>query len=97
MSDPGVGTIAAVTSKGQVTIPREFCDKLHLDPPGRVRFVENDQGEIVVRRVKSPSELRGALASGNEEERSATELLRDERDRDKQKTDEKDGLAEQDG
>ena len=98
MSDTEDGTTVTVTSKGQATIPKEFRDKLHIETPGRVRFVENENGEVVIRPVKRPSELRGALASEDEEadrEKSATELLRDEREQDKKKTDEKYGLSEQ--
>lgn len=87
MAEEKDGTTVTVTSKGQATIPKEFRDKLHIDTPGRVRFVENDQGEVVVRPVRRPSELRGALAStGEDQDTSATELLREERDRDKKKT-----------
>jgi antitoxin PrlF len=98
MSESEDGTTVTVTSKGQATIPKEFRDKLHIDTPGRVRFVENEAGEVVVRPVKRPSELRGALASEDEEkrEKSATEQLREERERDKGKTDEKYGFSEQD-
>ncbi|PSP32121.1 AbrB/MazE/SpoVT family DNA-binding domain-containing protein, partial [Halobacteriales archaeon QH_10_67_22] len=42
MSDAEDGTTVTVTSKGQATIPKEFRDKLHIDTPGRVRFVENE-------------------------------------------------------
>lgn len=91
MTDTDEGTTVTVTSKGQATIPKEFRDKLHIDTPGRVRFVENEDGEIVVRPVKRPSELRGALApEEDEQEKSATELLREEREQD-----EKYGLSEQ--
>lgn len=97
MSDSEDGTTVTVTSKGQATIPKEFRDKLHIDTPGRVRFVENESGEIVVRPVKRPSELRGALSSADEEhEKSATELLREEREQDKETTDGKYGLSEND-
>jgi AbrB family looped-hinge helix DNA binding protein len=101
MSEPEDGTTVTVTSKGQATIPKEFRDKLQIDTPGRVRFVENENGEIVVRPVKRPSELRGALASEDEAdmetpEKPATELLREQRERDKQRTDEKHELTEQD-
>lgn len=92
------GTTVTVTSKGQATIPKEFRDKLQIDTPGHVRFVENEDGEIVIHPVKRPSELRGALTSEDERddrEKSATELLRDERERDKKKTDETYGLSEQ--
>jgi len=95
MSDVENGTTVAVTSKGQATIPKEFRDKLHIDTPGRVRFVENETGEIVVRPVKRPSELRGALVSEETEGgKPATKLLREERRRDKRTTDEKYGLSE---
>jgi len=98
MNESEDGTTVTVTSKGQATIPKEFRDKLHIDTPGRVRFVENEQGEIVVRPVKRPAELRGALASEDEQEQaqSATEQLRAERERDKNQTDEKYGLSQHD-
>ena len=85
------GTTVTVTSKGQATIPKEFRDKLHIDTPGRVRFVENEAGEIVIRPVKRPSEIRGALATSETErgEQTATEMLRKERKRDTEKLDEK--------
>jgi AbrB family looped-hinge helix DNA binding protein len=98
MSEAEDGTTVSVTSKGQATIPKEFRDKLHIDTPGRVRFVENEDGEIVIRPVTRPSELRGALASedeGEDRSKSATELLREERAQDKRETDDTYGLSEQ--
>jgi AbrB family looped-hinge helix DNA binding protein len=95
MSDVEVGTTVTVTRKGQATIPKEFRDKLHIDTPGRVRFIETEDGEIVIRPVKRPAELRGALATDtDEQEKSPTELLREEREREKNKTDEKYGVSE---
>ena len=98
MSDIEDGTTVTVTSKGQATIPKEFRDKLHIDTPGRVRFVENKEGEIVIRPVKRPSEIRGALATSETEggEQTATEMLREERERDKTNLDEKHELSETD-
>lgn len=96
MSDAEDGTTVAVTSKGQATIPKKFRDKLHIDTPGRVRFVKNEDGEVVIRPVKPPAELRGALTSEtDEDETSATEQLREERERDKKRIDEKYGVSEQ--
>ena len=96
MSDREDGITVPVTSKGQATIPKKFRDKLDIDTPGRVRFVETETGEIVVRPVKRPSEMRGALASEkSDQEKSATELLRDKRQQDKTATDKKHGLSEQ--
>jgi len=98
MDDAEDGTTVTVTSKGQATIPKEFRDKLHIDTPGRVRFVENEDGEIMIRPVKRPSEIRGALATSEAEEgeQTATEMLREERERDKEKLDEKHGESETD-
>lgn len=85
MSDSEEGTTVAVTSKGQATIPKEFRDKLRIDAPGRVRFVENEDGDVVIRPVKRPSEIRGALTSESDDERPATELLREGRERDEER------------
>ena len=96
MNDAEDGTTVTVTSKGQATIPKEFRDKLHIDTPGRVRFVENEDGEIVIRPVKRPSEIRGALATSETEEgeQTATEMLREERERDNKNLDTKHRLSE---
>jgi len=94
MSDADEGTTVAVTSKGQATIPKAYREKLRIETPGRVRFVENEAGEVVIRPVKRPSELRGAL-SDQEDEQSAAELLREEREREKSELDERHGLTDQ--
>jgi AbrB family looped-hinge helix DNA binding protein len=98
MSDTEDGTTVTVTSKGQATIPKEFRDKLHIDTPGRVRFVENEDGDIVIRPVKRPSEIRGALATseGEGSEQTATAMLREERERDKNTLNEKHELSRTD-
>ncbi|WP_114579260.1 AbrB/MazE/SpoVT family DNA-binding domain-containing protein [Saliphagus sp. LR7] len=97
MSDAEEGTTVTVTSKGQATIPKEFRDKLHIETPGRVRFSENEEGEIVVRPVKRPSEIRGALKSGaDEEDKLPSEMLREERDEDTQNMQEEYELSEPD-
>ena len=96
MGESEEGTTVTVTSKGQATIPKEFRDKLHIDTPGRVRFVENEDGEVVIRPVKRPAELRGALASEGEDEATATELLRAERARDEKQAEEKYGTSVRD-
>lgn len=88
MSGTENGTTVAVTSKGQATIPKELREKLRIDTPGRVRFVENEVGEVVIRPVKRPSELRGELGADADEEESATALLRADREHDRQELDE---------
>ena len=94
MSDADEGTTVAVTSKGQATIPKAYREKLRIETPGRVRFVENEAGEVVIRPVKRPAELRGALADDDEDEQLATERLREEREREKSNLDERHGIAD---
>lgn len=90
MSKSDDGTTVTVTSKGQATIPKAYREKLNIETPGRVRFVESETGEIVIRPVKRPTELRGSLAdSETDSETAATELLRAERERDRAALDEK--------
>ena len=60
----------AVTSKGQVTIPKPVRDLLGIEPGTRVNFRRNEQGEIVLDRAdgeKPPSrfaKLRGTAKAG---------------------------------
>jgi antitoxin PrlF len=53
---------AAVTSKGQITIPIEVRRKLGLKPGDRVRFIEGENGEFVLRpKTGSIMDLRGIV------------------------------------
>ncbi len=56
----------SITSKGQVTIPKEFRDQLGLDTIGKAQFNRNDRGEVVISRPKTPmealDEIRAFLA-----------------------------------
>ena len=42
-------TTAALTSKGQITIPIEVRRKMGLKPGDRVRFVEGENGEFILK------------------------------------------------
>ncbi|RQG86653.1 AbrB/MazE/SpoVT family DNA-binding domain-containing protein [Natrarchaeobius halalkaliphilus] len=79
--------IVSVTEKGQATIPKRLREKHGIPAPGRVKFVENDDEEIVVRPVGSMREFRG-LERESDDERPATAILREEREREKQRADE---------
>jgi AbrB family looped-hinge helix DNA binding protein len=75
--------VVSVSERGQATIPKEFREELGIEAPGRVKFVRTDEGEVVVRPIRSVTDLRGVLAGETDEDgRSATERLRAERDRD---------------
>jgi antitoxin PrlF len=53
---------AAVTSKGQITIPAEVRKKLGLKPGDRVRFVESENGEFIMKpKTGSIMDLRGCV------------------------------------
>ena len=76
--------VVSVSSRGQATIPKEFREELGIDTPGRVKFVRTEEGDIVVRPIHSVTDLRGVLAGKTDEQgRSATECLQEERAQDK--------------
>jgi len=51
----------SITSKGQITIPKEFRDKLGLDKLGKATLRMNDTGEIVVSPPKDLTSVRSLL------------------------------------
>lgn len=53
----------SITSKGQITLPKEFRDKLGLDVLGKAQISMSKRGEIVIRPAKSLSEIRKMLAA----------------------------------
>ena len=72
--------VVSVSARGQATIPKEFREALGIDVPGRVKFVQTTEGEIVVRPIRSVTDLRGVLAVAVDSEgRTATARLRPER------------------
>ena len=76
--------VVSVSARGQATIPKEFREQLDIDTPGRVKFVRTDESEIVVRPIRSLTDLRGVLKGKTDEQgRTATQRLRDEREQDK--------------
>ena len=84
MSESESEKVVSVSARGQATIPKEFREELGIETPGRVKFVRTDAGDIVVRPIRSVKDLRGILMGKTDEQgRSATERLREERERDK--------------
>lgn len=54
--------ISTLTSKGQVTIPKDIRDSLHLLSGDKVEFVRNDADEIIIKPLtKKATELAGLL------------------------------------
>jgi antitoxin PrlF len=53
---------ATVTSKGQVTIPKEVRDLMHIDAGDQIDFVVTDHGDVFLRSVSLDIRaLRGLL------------------------------------
>jgi len=52
---------SALTSKGQITIPKELRDKLHLAPGDKVKFFLHPNGTLIVLPKRPASSLRGIL------------------------------------
>lgn len=46
-----------VTTKGQVTIPKEIRDRLGIEPGSEVEFVERDNVVIIEKRNESSSHI----------------------------------------
>jgi len=84
MSEIEFVKVVSVSARGQAMIPEEFREEPGIETPGRVKFVRTDAGDIVVRPIRSVKDLRGILMDKTDEQgRSATERLREERERNK--------------
>ena len=54
--------VATLTSKGQLVIPKDIREYLHLQPGDRLDFIIRDDGEVVLRPVVTDvRELKGLL------------------------------------
>lgn len=83
--------VVSVSKHGQATIPKRFREKLGISAPGRVTFREREDGSVVVEPVPTPKEMRGFLKRHGEAstDKPATQLLREDRERDKRKRQER--------
>ncbi len=52
----------SITSKGQITIPKEFRERLGLDKIGKATLRVNHKNEIVITSPKSLAEVRSLLS-----------------------------------
>jgi len=54
--------VLTVTSKGQVTLPAEFRQKLGIEAGTKLTLAVEDGGEVRLRKTKSLLELAGSMA-----------------------------------
>lgn len=57
----GMNYTYSITSKGQITIPKAFREKLGLDKLGKATLRVNDRNEIVITTPKDLAEVRTLL------------------------------------
>ncbi|QPV62896.1 AbrB/MazE/SpoVT family DNA-binding domain-containing protein [Halosimplex litoreum] len=69
---------ATITSKGQVTIPKEIRERLDLDEGTKVEFVLDDDGRVTIRPKESAMErLRGVRRTLSKHDVDLDEMRRD--------------------
>jgi AbrB family looped-hinge helix DNA binding protein len=68
---------ATITSKGQITIPKDVRNILHLESGSKVDFFINDNGEAVMRSLsKTTEDVFGILSSPKRRKISIREIDR---------------------
>ncbi len=66
---------ATITSKGQITIPKDVRNILHLESGSKVDFFINDNGEAVMRSLsKTTEDVFGILSSPKRRKVSIREM-----------------------
>lgn len=66
---------ATITSKGQITIPKEVRDTLHLHTGDKVAFIMNDRAEAVFKPInKSVDQVFGKLHATKQTRKTVKEM-----------------------
>lgn len=48
---------ARLTSQGQISIPKKIRERLHLQKGGKIVFLEDSQGRVVIQEAETPIEF----------------------------------------
>lgn len=68
-------TIATLTSKGQITIPKEIRNRLMLDTGDQIDFQFTAQGDVLLRPVtRHVNEVFGRLSQPDQQVLTVTEM-----------------------
>ena len=51
---------AKITRQGQVSIPKKVRQKLHVQPGGKIVFLEDEKGRVFIQEVEVPVEFTPA-------------------------------------
>ena len=66
---------ATITSKGQITIPKDIRNVLHLESGGKVEFLVTDKGEAIIRPLsKTTEDVFGLLSSTKRKKLSVKDM-----------------------
>ena len=66
---------ATITSKGQITLPKEVREALRVDAGDRLDFVINERGEVSIRTLRGDvTRLRGILKRPGQKPVSVEEM-----------------------
>jgi len=66
---------STITSKGQITVPKEIREHLRLKPGDRIDFVKGRSGQITLKAIDTDiRSLRGILRSKRKEPLSVEEM-----------------------
>ena len=72
-----MGTETTLTSKGQVTVPREIRDRLGLTSGGKLAFTMLSDGTVVVRaKTRRLLDLAGSLSRPGQPKVSVAQMKR---------------------
>ncbi|MFZ1389774.1 MAG: AbrB/MazE/SpoVT family DNA-binding domain-containing protein [Thiolinea sp.] len=68
--------VSTVTQKGQVTIPKNMRDSLHLMTGDKVEFALNERGEIVIKPLtRKVAEVAGLLSKYKKSKPVTVEMM----------------------
>ena len=68
--------VSTVTQKGQVTIPKNIRDSLHLMTGDKVEFALNERGEIVIKPLtRKVAEVAGLLSKYKKSKPVTVEMM----------------------